>query len=77
MNKAQKTILTIYIILGFIFWMYSILIWVPTCSTTANYESLSLTIRCGIERFITIPVLIYLIFGIPTFFVYKVWGDKK
>lgn len=72
MNKAQKIILSVYITSGFITYLYVFIHDAGGCSNkTAFFQS------CAISNLLLLPVLICIIYGIPTFFLYKVWKDKK
>ncbi len=68
MNTPRKVILTLYVILGAFFWIKAL-----RDSDCGNWNPIFYILM----NIVIAPLLIYIILGIPTFIIYKIWGDKK
>ena len=67
MNKAQRIIITTYVIISFTFWLRTM--FKSDCDFSSS--------QCLILDLIIGPLFIAIIFGIPTFILFKIWKDKK
>lgn len=68
MNTAQKVILSLYVLTGTVVW-YNLI----KGSSCRDWSLLF----CIFVNIILSLLTVFLILGIPTFILYKIWGDKK
>jgi uncharacterized membrane-anchored protein YitT (DUF2179 family) len=73
MNKAQKLVLTIYILASVIAYLIASYNSQNICNSIFGPE---ITLDCTLQHLIDILQILFY-FGIPTFILYFLWRDKK
>jgi len=84
MNNKQKSIITIYVIITFL--LVIALVWIGFAGPNwqycvDGYCSYPKDISNQVLKYAVGAIIVYaislIILGVPTYILYKVWGDKK
>jgi hypothetical protein len=68
--KARKIILTIYVLASFVAWIYALYALAPDANSCILNS-------CLLQVLVIEPLVILLVFGIPTVILLLIWGKDK